>query len=234
MNLGHTNKSLPRKETKEIDHLHEEYDLQFKIQRNEIERLNHQIKNHRIELSDLMDMIAKEESNKNKCFEIINDINIKHEQSIMSVDSNFSGGILGRDQILNKLNSVQQEIMEKSVINKAIVGKIYQIDMDSIYYKNKDDRYEYDELINTLQHTVSGLKKECELRNKSNQLLSQVESENNFKKDQAKTQSDEAINIFQCENITLSKLQNVKMEEISSLEEYKIEANRAIDHDTMV
>jgi hypothetical protein len=81
---------------------------------------------------------------------------------------------------------------------------------------------------------VSGLKKECELRNKSNQLLSQVESENNFVFDQAKTQSDEAINIFQCENITLSKLQNVKMEEISSLEEYKIEANRAIDHDTMV
>lgn len=75
-------------------------------------------------MSDLIDKIAREESNKNKCIELINDINLKHEQSIMSVDTNFNGGMLSRDQILYKLNSVQEKIVENSAHNKMTVGKI--------------------------------------------------------------------------------------------------------------
>lgn len=75
-------------------------------------------------MSDLIDKIAREESNKNKCIELINDINLKHEQSILSVDTNFNGGMLSRDQILYKLNSVQEKIVENSAHNKMTVGKI--------------------------------------------------------------------------------------------------------------
>lgn len=79
-----------------------------------------------------MDKISREESNKNKCIELINDINLKHEQSIMSVDTNFNGGMLSRDQILNQLNHIQEKVIENSAQNKLTVGKIYQTEMDTI------------------------------------------------------------------------------------------------------
>jgi len=79
-----------------------------------------------------MDRISKESSKKQKCVDLINDINTKHEQSIMSVDTNFTGGILSRDQILNKLSTVQDEIITHSSSNKQTVAKIYQAEMDII------------------------------------------------------------------------------------------------------
>lgn len=79
-----------------------------------------------------MDRISKEESNKHKCIDLINDINMKHEQSVVSVDTNFTGGILSRDQILNKLSNVQEAIMAHSTLNKQTVAKIYQSEMDLI------------------------------------------------------------------------------------------------------
>jgi len=79
-----------------------------------------------------MDRISKETSKKQKCIDLINDISSKHEQSVMSVDTNFTGGILSRDQILNKLSSVQEDILSNSTINKQTVAKIYQAEMDVI------------------------------------------------------------------------------------------------------
>jgi len=56
----------------------------------------------------------------------------KHEQEIINVDHNFTGGMLSRDQILNKLSCNQNDVMEISVTNKQTVAKIYQAEMDNI------------------------------------------------------------------------------------------------------
>jgi len=45
-----------------------------------------------------------------------------------------------------------------------------------------------------------------------------------------KIQSDEAINIYQCENATISKMQNVKMKEITALEDSKIELSNSMEN----
>lgn len=75
-----------------------------------------------------------------------------------------------------------------------------------------------------------------ELYNKQNLYQSLIDEEKIVlhKNTHVKIQSDEAINIYQCENATLSKLQNVKMEEIMKFENSKIEVNNGIEKDKMM
>jgi len=65
-------------------------------------------------------------------------------------------------------------------------------------------------------------------------LLSNEEKEVIHRNTQARIQADEAINIFECEFATLSKLQLVKMNEIKSLEDYKIESSKQLRDDKLV
>lgn len=78
------------------------------------------------------------------------------------------------------------------------------------------------------------MKKELYSKQNLYQSLKDEEKVVLHKNAHVKIQSDEAINIYECENASLSKLQNIKIEEIMKFENSKIEVNNGMEKDKMI